>query len=333
MIRSLVMNCNGDAETASLLRRNVPAEALEVALADGSVLWIDLVDPEPEELDWLARALQINPLVVQDLRRDDRRPALLVYPTYLFLSLFQPRIQRGEVGGREVHCLVGDTYFVTVRHESAGAVDLAYNRVAQNPESCKRGPAYFLFLTAQHVIDAYYPLLDEISGLMSRLDEELLQGAGRSPKEMRPTVYRLKQQLINLRQMVAPQREVLSNVIGELRISGADETRDLFRHLYERLLRVYDVIDSQRDLSSNLLDIMQNQESRRLLEVVNRLTLYSMIFLPLTFLISLFDINFLDAAEPLILPLSGWAVLTLILLVVAAAGLFSIAIFRRRGWL
>ncbi len=116
-----------------------------------------------------------------------------------------------------------------------------------------------------------------------------------------------------MRQMVAPQREVLSSAIGELRISGADETRDLFRHLYERLLRVYDVIDPQRDLSSNLLDFMQNQESRRLLEVVNRLTLYSMIFLPLTFLISLFDINFLDTAEPLILPLSGWAVLILIL--------------------
>ncbi len=180
MIRSLVMMCNGDADPASPLRRNAPIEGLEAAYADGSLLWIDLVDPVPEELDWLEHTLQLNPLVAQDLRRDDRRPALLVYPTYLFLSLFQPNIQRGEVSGREVHCIIGDTFFVTVRRESAGAVDLAYNRIAQNPESCKRGPAYFLFLTAQHVIDAYYPLLDEISGLMSRLDEELLQGAGRT---------------------------------------------------------------------------------------------------------------------------------------------------------
>ncbi|MCC7207288.1 MAG: hypothetical protein IT323_08280 [Anaerolineae bacterium] len=315
------------------MRRNVSVEALEAALDDGTLLWIDIVDPEADELDWLSRALQLNPLIAQDLRRADRRPSLLVYPSYLFLSLFQPHFQRGEVGGREVHCIIGDSYFVTVRRESANAVDQAYNRVAQNPESCKRGPSYFLFLTAQHVIDAYYPLLDEISSMMSRLDEELLQGKGRTGKEMRPTVYRLKQQLINLRQMVAPQREVLSNVIGEQRLSGAEETRDLFRHLYERLLRVYDVIDSQRDLSSNLLDMMQNQESRRLLEVVNRLTLYSMIFLPLTFLISLFDINFLDAAEPLILPLSGWAILVLILLVVAVAVAFSVVIFRKRGWL
>ena len=89
-------------------------------------------------------------------------------------------------------------------------------------------------------------------------------------------------------------------------MTQSGSTLDLFRHLYERLLRVYDIIDSQqRDLSSNVLDMMQNQESRKLIEAVNRLTIFSMIFLPLTFLSGLFELNFATTSEPFILPVSG----------------------------
>ncbi len=96
-------------------------------------------------------------------------------------------------------------------------------------------------------------------------------------KDIREKVYQLKQKLIHLRQMIASQREVLSKVIGEERLARTFENRDLFRHLYERLMGVYDNIDSQRDLSGNVLDLLQNREAQELGHAVNRLTIFSIL--------------------------------------------------------
>lgn len=330
MIRSLVAQTNADDGRITLLRNPEP-ETLHKQLRAGCQAWIDVVDATAEEIAWLAEFFTLNPAVVQDLQRHDRRPALLVYPSYLFLSLFEPHIRLSRVEGSEIHCLVTDTCFITLREADTKTVDNAYNRVANNPEAWRSGVTYFLYLTAQFVVDTYYPLLDSISNRLNGLEEQLLENG--LDQSARKPIYRMKQQLINLRQMVAPQREVFSSVIGEQRLAESSSIRDLFRHLYERLLRVYDVIDSQRDLSSNVLDMLQNQEARRLVEAVNRLTIFSMIFLPLTFFTGLFELNFATTNDPVVLPVSGSVMFVLVIAsMVISAGLMAWA-FRQRGWL
>lgn len=365
MIRSLVAPAdvafaNGVAVPSAdfVPRRNLSREGLENAISDHALMWMDIVDPTDDEITWLEDLLRLNPAVGQDLRREDRRPALMVYPDYLFLSLFQPHItvvkadddkkkKKSRIGedtqtrlnitqtvtGKEIHCLIGECFFITIRKSNTQAVDEAYDRVTQSADSWSRGVAYFLYLTAQHVIDAYYPLLDRISNMLNDYEERLMANGGKLSQATRKPVYRVKQQLIRLRQMVAPQREVLSSVIGEQRLSDNIETRDLFRHLYERLMRVYDVIDSQRDLSSTILDMLDNQESRQLVEVVNRLTIFSMVFLPLTFFTGLFELGFATTSDPLVIPIRGATLFVLVIgLMIGSASLMA-AYFKRRGWL
>jgi magnesium transporter len=331
MIRSLVTSTDAALDEDFSPRRNLTRESLEQSFANGDCMWVDFVDPETEEIRWLEQLLQLHPAVVEDLMRDDRRPTLMVYPKYLFISLFQPTIKLNKVDGKEIHCLVYGNVFITVRKSDATSVDEAYNRIVQNPEAWKRGNAYFLYLTTQYVVDLYYPLLDRISNQLNQLEENLLSGKGNN-KDRKP-VYTVKQQLINLRQMIAPQREVLSSVIGESRLASDGETRDLFRHLYERLLRVYDVIDAQRDLSSNVLDLMQSQESGKLVEAVNRLTIFSMIFLPLTFFTGLFELNFATTSNPVVLPINGTFMFIFVILCMVVSASFMTITFRRRGWL
>ncbi|HEX2993274.1 MAG TPA: CorA family divalent cation transporter, partial [Anaerolineales bacterium] len=159
MIRSLVVAPNSDssADTASeivaegsvILRRNLTKENLERCLAEGCNIWIDIVTPEAKEIHWLESLLQLSPHVVEDLLREDHYPTLLVYPRYLFLSLFQPYVPSNGNGivGREIHCIIGDHFYVTVRQADASAVEAAYDRVAQNPSSWPRGVIFFLYLT------------------------------------------------------------------------------------------------------------------------------------------------------------------------------------------
>jgi magnesium transporter len=209
-------------------------------------------------------------------------------------------------------------------------VESAYDRAATNPEYWRRGVPYLLYLTTQFVVDAYYPLLDRVSTQLNKLEEKALSNGDRITQK---SIFLIKQQLINLRQMVAPQREVLSNAIGEERLAKTNEDRDLFRHLYERLLRVYDVIDAQRDLASNVLDLVESQHSSQMANAVSRLTIFSMIFLPLTFLVGLFGLNFVTTSPEFAIPLSGETMFSIILiLTVISAGMMA-WFFRRRGWL
>lgn len=335
MIRSLVApNSIREPQKESedpIIKRNLSRENLTTALQEETLIWLDVVDCGAEEIQWLQLEFKLHPIVVNDLQREDRRPTLVIYQDYMFLSLFQPQMATGQVRGDEVHCLVGAKYFITVRKSSTTTVEGVYNRAAQNEEAWRRGTTYFLYLVIQAIIDSYYPLLDRISIQLFELEEKTLSNG--EAKTSQKSVYRIKQQLIALRQMIAPQREVLSNVIGEQQISQSPANRDLFAHLYERLLRIYDVIDAQRDLSNNVLDLLQNQESARLTEAVNRLTVISIIFLPLTFLVGLFSLNFITTKPELEIPLPGWAFFTLLMLITLFAGIGLAWLFRKRGWL
>lgn len=326
MIRSLAAPIEAD-----IIRRNLTREALSEILASDVPIWIDITDPTDEELAWLQSHLNLHPLVVQDLKRVDTRPTLLAYTNYIFLSLFQPEMKRQHVKGNEIHCIIGENAFITVRHENTSTVDDAYNRAAKNPNYWERDVVYFLYLTMQTVIDAYYPLVDSLSNILNDLEEELLDD--KTGNMTRRKIYRIKQQLIALRQMVAPQREVLSNVIGEERLTRSIENRDLFRHLYERMMRIYDLIDSQRDLSSNVLDLIQSQESQRLGRAVNRLTIFSMIFLPLTFITGLFELNFISTTDQFQIPISGFGLFLAILIAMIMTVLGMVAYFRNQGWI
>jgi magnesium transporter len=313
-----------------LLRRNLTMEKLSIAHGHHELMWIDAVDPGDEEIRWLEEEFHLHPAVVSDLRRKDRRPSLLVYPEYLFVSLFHGRVGKRGVEADEIHCIIGERFFITVREETATSVEGAYERAAQNNDYWRRGATYLLYLTMQFVVDNYYPLLDRIGNQLNKLEEQAMNDGG---KELQRSVFRVKQQLINLRQMVAPQREVISNVIGEERLSRTNENRDLFRHLYERLLRVYDVIDSQRDLAGNVLDLIESQGATNLANAVSRLTIISMIFLPITFMVSLFGLNFVETNPPLIIPMNGWALFAVIIGIAFLIAGMLWRYFRRQEWL
>ena len=334
MIRSLIADSGLDGNGSGVkLRRNLTENSLKAAHQDGKPLWLDVVDPTEQELQLLESMLKLHPLVVEDIGREDHRPTLLVFPEYLFITLFEPQIQHHQVQAHEIHCIVGDNYFVTIRSGRDEEVSEAYKRVAQqNHDAWRRGVAYLLYLTMQYVIDAYYPLMDKISLTLDKLEEAIIMNDD-PPPDIRQRLFRVKQQLITLRQMVAPQREVLSSAIGSDRLAATDEYRDLFRHLYERLLRVYDVVDAQRDLSSNILDLVQSHEAASLTNAVSRLTIISMIFLPLTFVAALLELNFITPESPTTLPVTGaTALIGLILSMVIIASSMAL-FFRQRGWI
>jgi magnesium transporter len=200
MIRSLVVSHEANLQDEDLVvGRNLTMEKITAALAANDWMWLDFIDADEKEITWLEDNFHLHPSVVSDLRSEDRRPALMVYQRYLFLSLFQPWLHLNKVEGKEIHCLIGENFFVTLRKPDAKAVDEAYDRVAQNVSHWRQGVSYFLYLTTQYVLDSYYPLLDRISDQLNGLEEGFMNNGGTTKKARKP-VYVIKQKLISLRQ-------------------------------------------------------------------------------------------------------------------------------------
>lgn len=330
MIRSLAEPTQND-EYEMVLRRNLEREKLAEAIENKELVWIDVVDPSNEEIEWISNLIDLHPLVVSDINRQDVRPALYSYPNQIFISLFQPTSGTNELQLQEIHCVVLEHCFLTIRDSQSTSVSQAYDRIAQNQESWARGINYFLYLTIQMVVDAYYPILDRISIHLNELENKIL--VNKHVDSAQAQVFRTKQQLINLRQIIAPQRAVISKLLAEEIITRTNQDRDLFHHVYERTVRIYDTVDAQRDLSNNVLDLLRNQEATRLANTVSRLTIISMIFLPLTFLIGVFELNFITTDPVLEIPISGGLLLALILLSMAFSTVSMFWYFKRRDWI
>ena len=142
MIRSLVItpsmvpavegNAENVSDTEMTLRRNLTQENLEKNLDEGCFMWIDIISPEESEIHWLKGFLKLSPVVIADLLREDRRPTLLVYPQYLFLSLFQPHAHSKNLVSKEIHCIIGKNYYVTVRAADRMTVDQVAAEVRQH---------------------------------------------------------------------------------------------------------------------------------------------------------------------------------------------------------
>ena len=101
MLRSLVA-VKSPTDNTYTFQRNLSKDDLEKALANGAQVWIDIYDGVESDLPWLEAQLDLHPVVVQDLYREDRRPTLLVYSDYTFLSLFQPQVRLKKVDAVEI---------------------------------------------------------------------------------------------------------------------------------------------------------------------------------------------------------------------------------------
>jgi magnesium transporter len=137
--------------------------------------------------------------------------------------------------------------------------------------------------------DSYFPLLDEVEDEIDILEDQILENA---TQETLHRIFTLKQQLVYLRKITAPMRDVMNALAGTRYGMISEHTAFYFRDVYDHLARIYELVETSRDLLGNALDAYLSIVSNRLNEVMKRLTLIATIFMPISFLAGLGGINF-----------------------------------------
>jgi magnesium transporter len=314
--RVLVHHAEGGFEAA------IPLESISDCIEDHQkIVWVDIQDPTDEDVELLRCEFGFHELALEDVIRRNERPKLDLYDGYCFLVFYAVRRGRAD----EIELFVGENYLVTVHTGPVPEIDVTVERWQLNADRLGHGIAVVVYSLLDAIVDGYFPVIDEITEQVEAIEMAMFEQGGENRQK---EVFALKRELLNLRRLIAPEREVLNTLIRrEEPILGA-HTLPYFQDIYDHLIRITDAVDLVRDQLSSLLDVQLAVVSNRLNWVMKRMAALATILMSVNLVASNYGMNFHYMPE-LERPWGyAWA-----LGVMLTVGVSLTLLFRRIDWL
>jgi len=259
--------------------------------ASGVKLWVDVVQPSPEEgQQLLANTFHFHPLSVEDALSDIHHPKVEPYDRYLYVILHGIDFHAGEheFATRDVDFFLAENYLVTVHDGHSRSIEKLHALCEQHPHILQEGPVALMHRIVDQMVDNYAPELAEIEEQMDGLEEEAILGVG--DNLMRP-ILAVKRDLAALRRVVIPQRDVVGRLARREFPIISNEMAYRFRDVYDHLVRYAEEATMFQDRVTGILEGYLSAISNRLNRVMKVLTVVSTIVLPMTVLTGLWGIN------------------------------------------
>jgi magnesium transporter len=311
---------------------SVPAErsAIEAALHDGKLLWVDLHDTGDETLALLRDVFGIHPVAIQDVAEFGQRPKVEGFGDVVYMVAYG--VEGDPPTPVEVHLFYSKEFVISVHKDPCGSLEqLRLNWAKTSGEIPADRPARLVVL--HHLIatltDSYFPALSDFDDKIDGLQEQIFR---KPTEDQLSDLFQMQRWLVSVRKLVTPARDAVASLVsGMVELPGMDAQGEPYlRDLYDHLIRISDLVDSYRDLLSGAMDAYLSMVSNRLNEVMRQLTIIATVFLPLSFLTGFFGQNFAWLVDRLT-SLGAFLLLGIGTEILAVVGLFFLA--RRRGWL
>ena len=267
----------------------IDREGFVALLERDEYFWLDLTDPGEEEIAGLKEVFGFHPLALEDTLKRGQRPKLDDFGTYMFLVYYgAEEAERGGVELIEAHAFLSGGYIVTTHVRRCAALEEVRKRLTAQPP---RSEQFAVYRVLDGLTDTFFPVLERIDERIERLDGEIFARA--TPRQLEE-ITSLRRDLVDLRRVVTPQRDLLARGIEDiLEIPGLEvDSRNYFRDVYDHSIRISDQIDSYRDLLAGSRDAYLSVVSNRLNQITKQLTVMATIFLPLSFIVGFFGQNF-----------------------------------------
>lgn len=285
-------------------------------------------------LQRLGRLFKLHPLSLEDAVHTHQRPKVDYYQDYVFLVARMPYQTDTEIGTEQVSIFLGKSFVLTLQEGKPGdCLDSLRKRLQQDAGPIRTaGPDYLVYSLLDTLIDSYFPLLELYGEQLEQLEEKVIE----SPysQNMRD-IYAIRRALLVIRRAVWPLREVIGSLLRETGNAFFSEHTRLYLHdCYDHIVQLLDLLETYRDLAANLMELYLSSTSYRMNEIMKFLTMVSTIFIPLTFVVGVYGMNFKGEASPWNMPELTWyygypAVMLLMFLI--AAGI--VGFFYYKGWL
>lgn len=321
---------NYSQQQAVRLNLNKPEECAPY-LATQSVSWVDIQGLGREDLlQRLGEVFKLHPLVLEDVVNVPQRPK---FEDYDDQQLMLCRMIKADEEGKgfyrqQVSLVLGPDYVLTI--QEASDYDCCFeplrDRIRRNKGAIRsHGADYLLYCLIDAIIAGFFPVLEDYGERLEELEHEVVCSPSRHTLEK---IYQMKRELLMLRRSIWPQRDAIDRLMRENSALVGTEVRVYLRDCYNQTVQVIDMVETYRELASSMMEVYLSSVSNRMNENIRFLTVFSTIFLPLTFIVGIYGMNFEFMPE---LKWSwGYPLVWLIMLSVTGSLLFY---FHRKGWL
>ena len=300
-----------------------------------TVTWIHVQgDAEPDTMHALGIVFGLHQLALEDVINTGQRPKVEDYKEQLFVVMAHPVIEADDTSIRidQLSLFIGHNYVISFHPGERDPFSLIRQHLRDHVGRIRgRGADYLLYTLIDMVVDEGFPVLEWFGDEVEQLEQELFDAPTSSSLRR---LHQLKRTLLILRRMLWPQREVLGSFVRNENAFISDENQIYYRDCYDHTIQIMDLIETYRDMVTGLLDVYLSNVSSRLNEIMRMLTIIATIFIPLTFIVGVYGMNFGNDRNPWAMPelrwYYGYPLVWLVMIVIVVGMLIY---FKRRKWL
>ena len=293
-----------------------------------TVAWINIDGIHQSDiLGKLGECFGLHPLIVEDIMNTDQRPKMEDFEEYSYIALKTLHFngKHGEIITEQVSLIVGENFVISFQEQEVDIFHTIRDRIRTNKGRIKKmGADYLAYCLLDAIIDNYFIIIETLGEKIESLEDELVSNP--TPKVLR-AIYNLKRNLILLRRSVWPLREVIGVLEKGESLRFKESTRIYFKDIYDHTIHIIDILETFREMVAGMLEIYLSSISYRLNAVIKVLTMIATIFMPLTFIVGIYGMNFKYMPE-----LEWrWGEPTL-LLIMAIIGIAMVYYFKKKKW-
>src|SRR3954453_99378 len=297
--------------------------------------WINIQEPRSIDRAWLEEHHDFHPLDIEDVFSRNQRPKIDEYDTYLFIVLHFPRFDKqvGRLNAAEVDIFIGPDFLITIPNEQVQPLEYLFERCRQREDVrdqlFSKGPGYLLYKIVDDSVDASFPMLRKIGNKLERIEDDIFEGKS---DEIVRDISNAKQEIINFRKIVRPQRAVFGDLERTKSRYIADDLDIYFDDIVDASERIWQLLEGYKETVEALEVPNESVISHRFNDILRILTVFSIVFLPATLIASIWGMNvgLPGGGDP---ATSSLAVFWLVILAITLVVVGMVAYFRKRGWL
>ncbi len=286
-------SCYGDPSGA--IRQNLSRDEIARALGSGvGTLWVDIDTRDDGQVAILKETFHFHPLAIEEAVNPQSRVKLEEFDRYLLLivrtvAFCETTEDPYDLDTVNISFFLGKNYLVTVHGDHTNPVATTAELLQRKPELAAHGPAKLMHTIVDQAVDAYFPIIDKLDDFMDSLEERIF---ARFDQNALREVFGVKRLVLTLRRHLAPERDALSILTNRPSTMLTPETQIYFRDIYDHVLRIYDSLETYRDLLSSTMDSYLTQVSNRLGMATKALSVVATVTLPFVVVSGMWGMNF-----------------------------------------
>lgn len=284
-----------------------------------------------EVLEQLGRHFGLHPLALEDVLNVGQRPKYDDYESHLFFILRVAGI-KPQFETEQFSFFLGKNFLITVEETPGNGFEGVRERIRKTrPQIRRGGPDYLAYALIDAAIDSFFPVMERIGERVEDLEDAVVENPSQN---ILVQIHALKRELLSLRRVLWPSRDMMNLLLRDDSELVQPQTKFFLRDCYDHSVQLIDMLETYREISTGIMEVYLSSLNNHMADIMKVLTVISTIFIPLTFIVGIYGMNFDPQSSPWNMPelnaYYGYPVVVVLMLLVALGMIYY---FRKRGWI